>query len=135
MRPSPSIIRYYFNSRPHGGRRKKSAHSNPPDHFNSRPHGGRHLMRCSIHIIFYFNSRPHGGRHGIVMHRHELKSISTHALTEGDTKICALPSILSFQLTPSRRATVRSEEGRAPKSKFQLTPSRRATANLDKFFF
>ena len=57
------------------------------------------------------------------------RSISTHALTEGDdfkTTSNRLSHI--FQLTPSRRATVRSASLRALIS-FQLTPSRRATNN------
>ena len=55
----------------------------------------------------YFNSRPHGGRRNESLVS-ELVCISTHALTEGDY----IPydyerAYREFQLTPSRRATLR----------------------------
>ena len=53
-------------------------------HFNSRPHGGRLQERLVLVRQYYFNSRPHGGRP------------------------CFFSRIffeISFQLTPSRRAT------------------------------
>ena len=54
----------------------------------------------------YFNSRPHGGR--LLIEREEsCRYISTHALTEGDDSASSAElMILSFQLTPSRRATL-----------------------------
>ena len=53
-----------------------------------------------------FNSRPHGGR--LLIEREEsCRYISTHALTEGDDSASSAElMILSFQLTPSRRATL-----------------------------
>ena len=98
---------------------------------------------------FHFNSRPHGGRQRRVLRRSISDHISTHALTEGDlTHAPKFPSVLLFQLTPSRRATSplyagihctgyfnsRPHGGRPLFQKmevqnmaFQLTPSRRAT--------
>ncbi len=53
-----------------------------------------------------FNSRPHGGR--LLIEREEsCRYISTHAITEGDDSASSAElMILSFQLTPSRRATL-----------------------------
>ena len=60
----------------------------------------------------------------IYCHHH---SISTHALTEGDPLKQEDPvQNISFQLTPSRRATNLDKE-KAEDDAFQLTPSRRAT--------
>ena len=93
----------------------------------------------SLHLLSRplvdFNSRPHGGRPSPVTPIRFIRSISTHALTEGD-EVRQLLNILSgiFQLTPSRRATHNGCRG-IFRTEFQLTPSRRATANLDKFFF
>ena len=105
-------------------------------------------MFNSVSLTLYFNSRPHGGRHSHGAGIGSSFCISTHALTEGDVDkvpIIPTPSISthaltegdsfqkppealkrSFQLTPSRRATVYVF---FPESieKFQLTPSRRAT--------
>ena len=135
-------------------------------------------MFNSVSLTLYFNSRPHGGRHSHGAGIGSSFCISTHALTEGDVDkvpIIPTPSISthaltegdsfqkppealkrSFQLTPSRRATVYRETIRYNRNIsthaltegdsverfksdlvriFQLTPSRRATANLDKFFF
>ena len=75
-------------------------------HFNSRPHGGRRASHISLRdCADYFNSRPHGGRQ-------EIFPASTQEMT--------------FQLTPSRRAT-RAGQAFHRLSLFQLTPSRRAT--------
>ena len=89
-------------------------------YFNSRPHGGRRIGSDSFQAAGNFNSRPHGGRH-LCLPRHVIRCcISTHALTEGDSKfrqifllnrgyaylislyflphfISLLPQILSFQ--------------------------------------
>ena len=60
--------------------------------------------------------------------------ISTHALTEGDSATFTFPAhSRSFQLTPSRRATIQSPT-RKLCSTFQLTPSRRATRIPYGFF-
>ena len=95
--------------------------------------GDRSLLHTNS-LECHFNSRPHGGR---------------------PTMIVYPSDDLAFQLTPSRRATIRTlctippsiisthalTEGdifilfHSSTSTFQLTPSRRATANLDKFFF
>ena len=129
------------------------------------------LILC-VRLGRYFNSRPHGGRlrwagrnvwnslFQLTPSRRATSSspalvtartISTHALTEGDKKegswlsaaryfnsrphggrlsSCVIPStISSFQLTPSRRATV-SGNLSVSGSIFQLTPSRRATFSV-----
>ena len=122
-------FQYNFNSRPHGGRLSKLPSGNTALYFNSRPHGGRPLMRSFLCHWHYFNSRPHGGRHRrcrkIILHVnisthaltegdlvtvliiHTVYDISTHALTEGDAvRSASLRALISFQLTPSRRATV-----------------------------
>ena len=65
---------------------------------------------------------------------HEI-TISTHALTEGDhPKDYEEPEdeISTHALTEGDASTLR---GKPMRLTFQLTPSRRATANLDKFFF
>ena len=110
-------------------------------------------MFNSVSLTLYFNSRPHGGRHSHGAGIGSSFCISTHALTEGDVDkvpIIPTPSISthaltegdsfqkppealkrSFQLTPSRRATLRSI--RPPDGlSFQLTPSRRATKMYGK---
>ena len=75
-----------FNSRPHGGRPCLPSLLLTTYYFNSRPHGGRRFLPGIPPLGCYFNSRPHGGRLG-----HEVSysfvSISTHALTEGDTAV------------------------------------------------
>ena len=128
-------------------------------------------MFNSVSLTLYFNSRPHGGRHSHGAGIGSSFCISTHALTEGDVDkvpIIPTPSISthaltegdsfqkppealkrSFQLTPSRRATVYRETIRYNRNisthaltegdlvscsisriySFQLTPSRRATAS------
>ena len=76
----------------------------------------------------YFNSRPHGGRHSKHADNRTCYFISTHALTEGDElQIGPATDIASFQLTPSRRATMSCSE-ELNSVIFQLTPSRRATS-------
>ena len=124
----------HFNSRPHGGRQHRakkvrtrmniSTHALTEGdtflvililhffHFNSRPHGGRLQERLVLVRQYYFNSRPHGGRP------------------------CFFSRIffeISFQLTPSRRAT---QDGLVSGylTGFQLTPSRRATSFLVLFY-
>ena len=90
------------------------------EYFNSRPHGGRPTGSCSGSSMRNFNSRPHGGRPAAEILFNVGDSISTHALTEGDSKfrqifllnrgyaylislyflphfISLLPQILSFQ--------------------------------------
>ena len=86
--------------------------SNTYEYFNSRPHGGRLQERLVLVRQYYFNSRPHGGRP------------------------CFFSRIffeISFQLTPSRRAT---QDGLVSGylTGFQLTPSRRATSFLVLFY-
>ncbi len=118
----------YFNSRPHGGRLAWLVPSFMYQYFNSRPHGGRRGYTSGIPGDRDFNSRPHGGRHIF---------------------IASNTSRLVFQLTPSRRATIRrctAETGllyfnsrphggrpiifmmAVTSGIFQLTPSRRATS-------
>ena len=86
----------------------------------------------------HFNSRPHGGRQSVLHCFRKNRCISTHALTEGDFSevfVCSdslnfnsrphggrllisvsiIPITRIFQLTPSRRATLRNEpEGMSP---------------------
>ena len=148
-------------------------------HFNSRPHGGRrrkHRSECSFHAIKFqltpsrratiqsepcrmepifqltpsrrattlcqaFRQSPvfqlTPSRRATFMLPPSFcgQEISTHALTEGDrSALVSFFAVRLFQLTPSRRAT--AEKFLLVRDIiFQLTPSRRATANLDKFFF
>ena len=86
--PLPAIRshQHHFNSRPHGGRRGFRHHfAALHSHFNSRPHGGRHQNCSSNRLSIHFNSRPHGGRRS-------MQVLNTATQT--------------FQLTPSRRATM-----------------------------
>ena len=129
LRLSGTSSLIYFNSRPHRGRQLKSGagwicidisthaltegDGNPgsaeqqTSHFNSRPHGGRPLQtRLHLRCVFHFNSRPHGGRHLTRMIRRFQ---------------------CTFQLTPSRRATLLRYSSPRLRVSFQLTPSRRAT--------
>ena len=74
-----------------------------------------------------FNSRPHGGRLQCNRIFFSHGKISTHALTEGDAAgFSTSYPCFSFQLTPSRRATLRDVD-KLEVQEFQLTPSRRAT--------
>ena len=144
MRPSPSIIRYYFNSRPHGGRPPPLPFQRAIGHFNSRPHGGRRCprtvqvgrfkfqltpsRRATTRTILpatprlHFNSRPHGGRPLLTI-VFVCSGISTHALTEGDFILKYQDNIrFLFQLTPSRRATLISSPSFSPFSYFNSRP-------------
>ena len=147
----------YFNSRPHGGRRRAQNPAKLCYYFNSRPHGGRlmPLPTRSTPVKFQLTpSRRATSRSGLSDQDHSFQLtpsrratlatvrtvilcfISTHALTEGD--------LLreQFRLGLASHFNSRPHGGRqqyAPEEAwikaFQLTPSRRATANLDKFFF
>ena len=76
--------------------------------FNSRPHGGRHSDLSTLCLSCHFNSRPHGGRPALSFSSSQVTFISTHALTEGDaTGRGPFRLFQVFQLTPSRRATIR----------------------------
>ena len=122
-------------------------------HFNSRPHGGRHICRRIALTLAYFNSRPHGGRRYEISVRNQ--NIYFNSRPHGGRLIVGeLNSVyISFQLTPSRRATNHIVHNLPVKpisthaltegdviflvpvpdaSVFQLTPSRRATL-LDNF--
>ena len=101
------FYRDYFNSRPHGGRPidwrsspiyfSISTHALTEGdfktikrwsidyHFNSRPHGGRQGFCRRSGGCPDFNSRPHGGRRSSATSSLHSMTISTHALTEGDT--------------------------------------------------
>ena len=70
---------------------------------------GDHQPAATGSPVSYFNSRPHGGRL-MKLPFCSIDFISTHALTEGDS-FQKPPEALkrSFQLTPSRRATVYRE--------------------------
>ena len=119
-------------------------HSPIPHHFNSRPHGGRHFctpMECNI-----INISTHALTEGdnIIRKYIDVSGISTHALTEGDKRwayqvirenisthaltegdrdrgsdtVCGL----LFQLTPSRRATLRESPRRQSRAYFNSRP-------------
>lgn len=88
--------------------------------FEDSTHGGRQRNRAGCVGTHHFNSRPHGGRLVRSHPNFPVRHISTHALTEGDSKfrqifllnrgyaysislyflphfISLLPQILSFQ--------------------------------------
>ena len=119
----------YFNSRPHGGRRTAIFHpfSDTEISTHALTEGDQSSCvrtrshRISTHALtegdfvpylrfiksFHFNSRPHGGD--------LLRQLILH-------------QSITFQLTPSRRATCLLHPGRGLDKIFQLTPSRRATS-------
>ena len=139
----------YFNSRPHGGRRKRI-----PAVVIKKVISTHALTEGDFAIIFSpfflstFQLTPSRRATYLPPFRPEWKEISTHALTEGDIQIlahCVYPVISthaltegdlrclsavhrspSFQLTPSRRATNSRSTSQGFRL-FQLTPSRRAT--------
>ena len=141
---------FYFNSRPHGGRRLSQIGYKAGFSFQLTPSRRATFQAVQIGLRrFYFNSRPHGGRPMMFEKRFRIFLISTHALTEGDFGVLVLFEVGNiFQLTPSRRATTsfmiyrkkrihfnsRPHGGRrsmqvlnTATQTFQLTPSRRAT--------
>ena len=76
----------HFNSRPHGGRRWPQVHSPSYSAFQLTPSRRATLQsERKWRRLPYFNSRPHGGRHLSGTGKDLCISISTHALTEGDT--------------------------------------------------
>ena len=84
-------------------------------------------MFNSVSLTLYFNSRPHGGRHSHGAGIGSSFCISTHALTEGDVDkvpIIPTPSISTHALTEGDSFQKPPE---ALKRSFQLSPSRRAT--------
>ena len=84
-------------------------------------------MFNSVSLTLYFNSRPHGGRYSHGAGIGSSFCISTHALTEGDVDkvpIIPTPSISTHALTEGDSFQKPPE---ALKRSFQLTPSRRAT--------
>ena len=141
----------YFNSRPHGGRRRAQNPAKLCYYFNSRPHGGRlmPLPTRSTPVKFQLTpSRRATSRSGLSDQDHSFQLtpsrratlatvrtvilcfISTHALTEGD--------LLreQFRLGLASHFNSRPHGGRqqyAPEEAwikaFQLTPSRRATVH------
>ena len=77
----------------------------------------------------YFNSRPHGGRH---VNQASGYFVVTFQLTPSRRATFVLQILLfsfPFQLTPSRRAT-KSGSVLVLQWEFQLTPSRRATSGF-----
>ena len=87
---------------------------------------------CFFSKIFfeiYFNSRPHGGRH---VNQASGYFVVTFQLTPSRRATFVLQILLfsfPFQLTPSRRAT-KSGSVLVLQWEFQLTPSRRATSGF-----
>ena len=123
------LFRAYFNSRPHGGRRSGELRSRGRLHISTHAltEGDRRRSHAGHCVEAHFNSRPHGGRRTHGQKHREKRTISTHALTEGDLPSFMKPiNQITFQLTPSRRATQRRPISSYQRS-FQLTPSRRAT--------
>ena len=123
---------FHFNSRPHGGRRGTEPSGNRTGrNFNSRPHGGRqavlHCLRKNCRISTHALTE---GDSLAADWAASARGISTHALTEGDKPGTMakkarlyfnsrphggrlhsrnrLVELITFQLTPSRRATHRS---------------------------
>ena len=118
----------YFNSRPHGGRRKRI-----PAVVIKKVISTHALTEGDFAIIFSpfflstFQLTPSRRATYLPPFRPEWKEISTHALTEGDIQIlahCVYPVISTHALTEG------DATGRGPFrlfQVFQLTPSRRAT--------
>ena len=123
-----TLCYFDFNSRPHGGRPSTCRHwlsgllfqLTPSRRVTLKLSKGGRLTIISTHALtegdpekqgiqessVNFNSRPHGGRQILLPPEVGKNHISTHALTEGDAHITGLKPIgLTFQLTPSRRAT------------------------------
>ena len=75
-------------------------------YFNSRPHGGRRTVHVEGIYSFPFQLTPSRRATNHRRYGSSLEKISTHALTEGDldSAQCAAAEFV-FQLTPSRRAT------------------------------
>ena len=99
-------------------------------HFNSRPHGGRHQNCSSNRLSIHFNSRPHGGRRSMQVLNTATQTFqltpSRRATMAASIKKIRPGNFNLFQLTPSRRATCAASESYFGVI-FQLTPSRRAT--------
>ena len=132
MHPSASEF-FHFNSRPHGGRQNRYSGIFCMHHFNSRPHGGRLAFSLILSPIAIFQLTP-SRRATFFQDCHAyLVYISTHALTEGDCDLmCEESSSRDFNSRPhgGRRShtSIRSSH-----STFQLTPSRRATVENQSF--
>ena len=124
-----STFATYFNSRPHGGRRRNGAIGSKKIYFNSRPHGGRLTAAEVSGITGVFQLTPSRRATTYVAAVLSMSIISTHALTEGDITRPIASTTSSFQLTPSRRATENAKNG-IMTLLFQLTPSRRATTGI-----
>ena len=130
MHPSASEF-FHFNSRPHGGRQNRYSGIFCMHHFNSRPHGGRLAFSLILSPIAIFQLTP--SRRATKSHewRTVLRDISTHALTEGDIGGQGIAGILSnFNSRPHGGRPVGAEVLVLHLS-FQLTPSRRATCPSD----
>ena len=82
----------YFNSRPHGGRPLRQAALLTGIPFQLTPSRRATLLRGNQpENTLHFNSRPHGGRRGSTTPQYPVWNISTHALTEGDSRFRAGP--------------------------------------------
>ena len=134
----------YFNSRPHGGRRKRipavvikkviSTHAltegddspsispAPLCHFNSRPHGGRQMRPSPSIIRYYFNSRPHGGRPPPLPFQRAIGHFNSRPHGGRRCPRTVQVGRFKFQLTPSRRATTRTILPATPRLHFNSRP-------------
>ena len=95
---------------------------------------GDALINRPVSLLLHFNSRPHGGRLAFCDFSSSVFSFQLTPSRRATMQKFDTVRIAIFQLTPSRRATFEIYAVMAA-LEFQLTPSRRATANLDKFFF
>ena len=122
----------YFNSRPHGGRQTQGG--NTEKSFCISTHAlteGDRVFYNTGSVLHDFNSRPHGGRLRGTQLFSMRGGISTHALTEGDnadSHRSARGNISTHALTEGDFLCI---SGHCTRCIFQLTPSRRATMNTE----
>ena len=121
--------KYYFNSRPHGGRHAEGDNKKAIEEFQLTP---SRRATCFCHVLylhFLFQLTP--SRRATGRSQPVSADGRTFQLTpsrRATKEIADELSISAFQLTPSRRATVRARRTVASGLLFQLTPSRRATS-------
>ena len=126
-----------------------------PWYFNSRPHGGRRFNTGGLSLLAIFQLTPSRRATNRRDNKTTHQTISTHALTEGDGRPCTpflcLENISTHALTEGDTSSQsglifsgyfnsRPHGGRLSAyvhmdepSAFQLTPSRRATSRRSRF--
>ena len=139
----------YFNSRPHGGRRKHRVQADGVESFQLTPSRratiaffqSRVRVVISTHALTegdtqicpsqslseYFNSRPHGGRHNYSSML--IRTLNFNSRPHGgrhETRNERREEFSYFNSRPHGGRQIR-EGHRITKTVFQLTPSRRAT--------